>query len=301
MSEKLIYVYCVADKEPEIKAAVGGLTDNLHFISHSGIYAVVSMVEEDEFSEENLKKNLADINWIEKKARVHEGVIEGIMKSSVVLPLKFATLFNTEENLKAILEEKSSEFKENLEYLRDKEEWGVKIYCDIDKLKENITRVNGDILKMTKEIDSGSAGKSFFLKKKKEEMLTIAVNKKIQEYGQDSFNRLREQSINAKINKLLPEEVTEKKEKMILNSAFLVEKDKVNAFNSTVDILKKQYKEIGILFDCTGPWPAYNFTVGSGLVSILGTSAICERSKGTVLGTSLAGSDEAILEENKNE
>lgn len=258
---KLIYVYCVTDKEPDLKV-VEGLTDNLYFISHFGIYAIVSIVGEVEFSEQALKKNLADLSWIEKKARIHEGVIEGIMKSSSVLPLKFATLFNTEENLKAMLEEKLQEFKENLEYLKDKEEWGVKIYCDIDKLKENITRVNEDILKMAREIDSTSAGKSFFLKKKKEEMLIIAANNKIQEYGQDSFNKLKEHSVSAKINKLLPKEVFDKKEEMVLNSVFLVEKDKVNAFNTTVDILKKQYKEIGILFDCTGPWPAYNFIGG---------------------------------------
>lgn len=260
MDKKLIYLYCVANKEPELKN-IEGLTDNLYFINHSGICAVVSMVKDTEFSEENLKKNLVDINWIEKKTRVHEGIIETVMKNSTVLPLKFATLFNTEENLKTMLTEKSNEFKENLEYLKDKEELGVKIYCNIDKLKENLTRVNEDILKINKEINSSSSGKVFFLKKKKEEMLTTAVNNKIQEYTQDSFNRLKEQSVSAKINKLLPKEITEKKEEMVLNSAFLVEKNKVNAFNSTVDILKKHYKEIGILFDCTGPWPAYNFIV----------------------------------------
>ena len=53
--------------------------------------------------------------------------------------------------------------------------------------------------------------------------------------------------------------VTERMDDMILNAAFLVEQDKLSAFIREIEILKNQYEGTGFLFDCTGPWPPYNF------------------------------------------
>ncbi len=254
----LIYLYCVTNKVPKLKE-VEDLVDELSFVHHCGLYAVVSKVLGCEFSEENLKKNLCDIEWVKLKASIHEKIIEGVMRNSCVVPFKFATLFNTKDNLKACMKEHEEELKENLNNLEGKEEWGVKIYCDAEKLEESLVQEDEEILKIHKEISSSTPGKAFFLKKKEEELLNIAVNKRINEYGQDSFARLREQSLQTRFNKLLPKEVTERKDDMVLNSAFLVEKEKVSAFMSTVGVLKAQHEFSGLFFDCTGPWPPYNF------------------------------------------
>lgn len=256
--KNLIYLYCVTKKEPKLKE-VKNLVDELYFVYHMGLYAVVSKVKESEFSEENLKKNLVDLEWIKAEASIHEKIIEEVMKDTCVIPFKFATLFNNEDNLKAMLEEHVEELKASLKHLEGKEEWGVKIYCDIEKLKENLIQEDEALLKIDKEISASSPGKAFLLKKKKEELINTLLSKKLNEYGQYNFDRLREQSLKARINKLLPKEVTERKDEMILNSAFLVHKDKISAFISGVDILKEQYKDKGLFLNCTGPWPPYNF------------------------------------------
>jgi len=258
----LIYLYCVTNEVPELKGVYPHTKDfgvGVYFVHHQGIYAVVSKVKESEFSEENLKKNLANFEWIREKASIHEKVIEGVMKGACVIPFKFGTIFNTEDNLKTMLEEHVGKFKDRLKYLEGKEEWGVKIYCDMERLRGSLIREDKEILGIDKEISSSSPGKAFLLKKKKGELLSTVVNKKINEYGQDSFERLSKQSLQTRINKLLPKEVTERKDDMILNSAFLVDKNKVGAFINIVDILKAQHEERGLFFDCTGPWPPYNF------------------------------------------
>jgi hypothetical protein len=256
--EILIYLYCVTNMLPKLKE-VEDLVDNTCFIYHEGLYAVASKISADEFNEENLKKNLADFEWIKIKASIHEKVIEGIMKNAGVIPFKFGTLFNTEQNLKIMLKEHTKEFKDTLKFLEAKEEWGVKIYCCLEKLKEDLLQEDESLLDIDKEINSSSPGKAFILKKKKEELLSAVVNQKLNEYGQESFERLNQHSIRSCINKLLPKEVTERKEEMILNSAFLVDKDKVREFVNAVDSLKAKYNDKGLNFDCTGPWPAYNF------------------------------------------
>jgi hypothetical protein len=256
--KELVYLYCVTNRLPKLKEATG-LADELHFVSQDGLYAVVSNVSEDEFSEENLKKNLADLEWIKIKAKTHEKIIEGVMKNSCVVPFKFGVLFKSEDNLRSVLKQNYQILKEYLDNLKDKEEWGVKVYCDMERLKANIINQENEILKIEEEINSSSSGKAYLLKKKKEELVKDTVEKRINEYGREIFKILNGLSLDTRVNKLLPEEVTERKEEMILNAAFLVEKNKVTEFVGEVNKLKVKYSDKCINLDCTGPWPPYNF------------------------------------------
>ena len=276
--EGLIYLYCITDKVPklscpviEMKAGSRPLLDGmagkeaedsldaLYFIYHRGLFAVVSKVKGSEFDEENLKRNLADLEWIRLKASIHEKAIEGIMKNTCVIPFKFATLFNTEDNLRAMFGAHLEEFRNILKKLEYKEEWGVKIYCNPEKLRENLRQEDEQLLNIDKEINFSGPGKAYLLKKKKEELLNIAENKERNKYAQHSFERLSRYGAEARINKLLPKEATERKDDMILNSAFLVDKNKVTDFLTMVEGLKAVFVDRGFFFDCTGPWPPYNF------------------------------------------
>ena len=256
--EQLVYLYCVADKEPKLKG-IEGLANNLYFICHNGLYATVSKVEEEEFGQEGLKRNMADFEWVKAKASIHEKMIEQVMTNTDVIPFRFGVLFNTDDSLKAMLQEYDEEFKAILRKLENKEEWGVKIYCDTKKLKAFSINDEPEILEIENQINSSSVGKAFFLKKKKDELLAQTINRKINEYGQESFDLLKDLSFEARINKLLPKEVTEREDEMILNSVFLINKDEVDDFTSMVDTLKMHYENEGFFIDCTGPWPPYNF------------------------------------------
>ena len=258
MENRLVYLYCVTNEEPKLTEKED-LVDNLYFFCHRGLYAVASKVKESEFDEEGLKKNMADLEWIKANATLHERVIEQVMANADVIPFKLGTLFNTDGSLKVMLEEHSEEFKTILRKLENKEEWGVKIYCDMDKLKESVINDESEILKIGDEIKSSLPGKAFFLEKKKDELLAQEVNRKINECGQESFELLKELSFEARVNKLLPREVTERGDEMVLNSAFLVVKDEVRDFINMVDTLKMHYENKDFFIDCTGPWPPYNF------------------------------------------
>jgi hypothetical protein len=255
---QLVYLYCVADSEPKIEQ-IENSENSLNSVCHNGLYAVVSKVDQQEFGEESLKRNMADMDWIKAKAGMHERIIERIMANTDVIPFKFGTLFNTNNSLKAMLEEYGDEFKAVLGRLENKEEWGVKIYCETDKLKGSVINGDSEILKIENEINSSPPGRAFFLEKKKAELLAQSANAKINEYCQESFKLLKELSFEARINKLLPKEITERWDDMVLNSAFLVGKDEVGDFINMVDTLKMHYENKGFFVDCTGPWPPYNF------------------------------------------
>jgi hypothetical protein len=260
---QLVYLYCVADSEPTIKQ-VEDSENNLYSICHNGLYAVVNEVEQQEFGEEGLKKNMADFEWVKTKASLHERIIEQVMSNTSVIPFKFGTLFNTDESLKAMLEQHGQEFKAILRKLAHKQEWGLKIYCNPERLKAGFLSNQEKILEIEDEIKSSSVGKGYFLKKKKDELIEKMLNDKINECGQESFELLKELSFEARINRLLPKEITEREDDMVLNSTFLVDRNEVGDFRNMVDILKMHYECEGFHIDCTGPWPPYNFCGLSG-------------------------------------
>ena len=255
--KELLYLYCVAGKAPDLQEG-GDRLEKPFFVRHEGLYAVAGRVSSGEFNEENLKKNLGDLDWVKTRVITHERILEAVMEDSCVVPFKFATLFNSEDNLKNMLARNAPLLKETLRKLEGHEEWGVKIYCDMGILRASLAG-DKEILKIDEEITPAAPGKAFILGKKKEARLNLMLTAKINECGQASFDRLRALSARARINKLLPEEVTEKKEDMILNAAFLIGKNKVKAFIETVGGFKAQQESSGLSFDCTGPWPPYNF------------------------------------------
>lgn len=258
MEGELVYLYCITKRKP----CCGSSTEKrvrIYPVYFQGVYAIVSRVSSDEFSQENLKKKLADMNWLEEKVRQHEKIIEEIMREVTVLPFKFGTVFQREENVEKLLREKNTEFKMTIAALDGKEEWGLKIYRGSERFKETLKKEDKRIEELEKEIISASKGRAYFLKKKKEELIKKIADEKISEYTQDCFDRLKRQGVDAKINKLLPEGVTQKKEKMVLNSAFLVQKNRIKSFKNILSFLKGKYSQKGLELDWSGPWPAYNF------------------------------------------
>ena len=255
---ELLYLYCVTkDKPPSCDFADLGI--NVYPIYFQGIYALVSSVSPDDFSEDNLKKHLTNMSWVEKNIRLHEKIIEEIMKDQAVLPFKFGTIFESEANVEKLLKVNNIEFKAVLDHLAGKEEWGLKVYCNSGYFKDALCAGNERIAEIDKEITAAGKGKAYFLKKKKDEIIKDVINEKISEYTKDCFERLKVTAVDTKINNILPKEVTEKQEDMVLNAAFLINKERLKGFVNVLAYLKTKYLNKGLILDCTGPWPPYNF------------------------------------------
>src|SRR4029077_8422409 len=60
---------------------------------------------------------------------------------------------------------------------------------------------------------------------------------------------------------------------MVLNAAFLVAPDRLNAFQQTLTSLVEQHGARGFRFDFTGPWPPYHFARGNGAGGGAGANA----------------------------
>ena len=140
----MLYVYCITGMTPgngrELRSGV-----DCFFVRHKDLCALASLVSSSEFGVENFKKNLNDTGWLESRVLAHERVIEEVMEGCTVIPLKFGTVFTAEENVRHMLEEQRANFRAVLDRLEGKEEWGVKVYCDMDGLKKRLSEEEEDL------------------------------------------------------------------------------------------------------------------------------------------------------------
>lgn len=257
-----LYLYCIVPACPAGRPdiAQGSLgTNSLKFISLSDVQALVEDVPLEEFWGENLKKNLADQKWLETKILRHNQVITEAAQKWTAIPMKFGTVFESEKSLQNILKEKEDKFKNLLEQLDGKEEWGVKVFCNINTLKEHLSRTNQNLKDIEAALKDKSAGAAFFLKRKKADLLSEASDKIINQYAIAIHEKLAELAVKCCLNKLQPREFTKKETEMILNGAYLILKEKIDMFKSKASDLQQTYAASGLELEMSGPWPAYSF------------------------------------------
>ncbi|MFA5816222.1 MAG: GvpL/GvpF family gas vesicle protein [Bacteroidales bacterium] len=257
MTNDLIYVYCLSNSPPQLGRNIE--LDGLKSLMSNDFYVIVKYVSESEFSEENFKKNLSDIQWLETNAREHVGVINTIMENNTVIPFKFGTIFQTEDSLRKFIADYSDSLIENFHYIGGKEEWAVKIYCDRKALSEQIDELSEEAAALEKQIMASSPGKAFLLKRKKTDLIENEMDRLCKIYGQEYYNEFKNLSESTSLNNLLPKEFTGREDTMILNAIFLVSKNKVPDFKSTADTLRKKDGNSGFFIEATGPWPPFSF------------------------------------------
>ena len=257
MKNNLIYVYCISNNPPGL---IRDMESNVvKSLKIDKFYVIVKFVSKSEFSEENFKKNLSDIQWVELNAREHIMVISMIMESGTVIPFKFGTIYNSEASLKKFISDYSDSLIENFDNLAGKEEWSVKIYCDRKVLCERIDELSEEAASLEKQIMVSSPGKAFLLKKKKTELIENEMDRLCKKYGQEYYDEFKILSEATYLNNLLPKDIVGREDSMILNASFLISKNKLAEFKNTVGVLKKKDGNSGFFIESTGPWPTFSF------------------------------------------
>jgi len=228
-------------------------------LPYQAIQAIVSKVSLQEFGQEELEANLEDMRWLEAKVRAHQCVIEMVLASHTLIPMRFCTIYRGESRVQETLAQHYDNFVETLAYLEGKQEWGVKAYCDGKTLVQRVEDVSDRVKALEAEMEQKSSGAAYFLKKKVDETIAEEVERVSDEYAQRSHDRLSGHAGESVVNLLQSREITGRKEAMVLNGAYLVDEEQLAAFRAELERLEEEYGDLGLSYDMTGPWPPYSF------------------------------------------
>lgn len=249
-----IYIYCIisvdkldpVESEGAASAAltfgqlgIGDRNDELYVVSYEDIAAVVSNspVKAYSISREN--------------TLAHEKAIEEVMKVHTVLPVRFGTIAKDKKETKAILEKEYDKFKELLTNIEGRKELGLKAVFIQDAVYSDIVEKHEEIKTLKEKLRNLPFDRTYFQRVEVGRMVENALEKEKEFYKEDILDCLSPLAIEVKINNTYGE-------RMIINAAFLVEKDKESEFDQKVQELDTKYGD-KIKFKYIGTVPPFNF------------------------------------------
>jgi hypothetical protein len=233
-----IYLYCIIPKQENIKIECNGLEEGkVYTVEYKDILAVVSNVPYKvyDFSMENIE--------------IHENIVKNLMNDFTVLPFNYGNVLKTRNDLNAFLKGTYISLKKNILKVSGKIEVGLKMFIKSEYLSEEIE--NDSIKRMKRRIKGLNEQQAVTLKVELGRMVKKALEQKQHELETKIYSKLKVISSHAKSNEC-------NTVNMVLNTAFLIDKSKLDLFTEELNKLTPPYDE-KYTIKFTGPWPPYNF------------------------------------------
>jgi hypothetical protein len=133
--------------------------------------------------------------------------------------------------------------------MQNKLEFGLKVLWDREQAIREVEGEDEDISRLKKEI-SGQKGPTYFARMQYGRLVDAALQSRSERYVASILDELRDVSVASRINKPIGD-------KMIMNAAFLISRDRESAFDTKVKSIASRFDKL--TFKYTGPWPPYNF------------------------------------------
>ena len=236
------YVYCIIEtKEPRSfgNVGIGGRGDEVYTVHHEGLAAVVSNTP------------LVVYDPTRENVFAHEQVNETVMREFTVLPMAFGVLFRTEEDIIELMRGTNDALRDVLAKMHGKVEYGLKVNWDREHIIAELEQESEEIRNLKEQITSRSSGSTYFARMQLGRLIETALTDKADAYVREVYSALRDTAVASRANKPIGD-------RMIMNAAFLVEREREAEFDSHVKDIAAKYED-KLSFKYTGPWPPYNF------------------------------------------
>jgi hypothetical protein len=237
-----IYVYCIIEStEPRTfgKIGIGGRGDDVYTVHHKELAAVVS------------RTPLMVYDPTRENALTHEHVNETVMVDFTPVPMSFGTLFKTEGDIVEFLKDTYDALRDVLRKMKDKLEFGLKVNWDRETVLADVEREYEEIRRLKAQIEGDQATSTYFARMQLGRLVEQALAQTSETFVHEIYDELRDSAIASRSNKVIGD-------RMILNAAFLVQRDKADMFDKKVQEIGRRF-EGKLKFTYTGPWPPYNF------------------------------------------
>ncbi|MFK8906650.1 GvpL/GvpF family gas vesicle protein [Streptomyces sp. YS-3] len=218
---------------------------------------VVSPVPRRDFDESALKDHFEDLEWLENVARAHHEVVQAVAGRETVLPLRMATVYRDDARARLALSEQRSAFARRLAELKDRTEYGIKVYLTPSTPP-------------TADAPPGSAdgpgpttpGKAYLQRRKAQHHARETVYQQAQQACEAieaiaagyTPHRIR----HAPQSGALTGPGEERRENVV-NDAYLVPDGEATRFRAEIEQAARDFPHIRV--EVTGPWAPYSFAM----------------------------------------
>ncbi|MGB7925426.1 MAG: GvpL/GvpF family gas vesicle protein [Pyrinomonadaceae bacterium] len=257
------YVYCVGETHALAPLFEAGLPADiegearLEMEADGPLAAVVSAVPLADYGEDALQARLTDATWTAVRAMRHEKVVEHFASRASVVPLRFGTIYLERASVRQMLSQRAQTLSAIIERLRGREEWGVNVLCDRQKLLETITSLSPRLRELSEQAANASPGQAYLLRKKVDAMRVDEARREMKQVASKIESELAPLADGTARLRVLKDEGGENDP--VARLAMLVARDRFEDFRAAAERLAQAYAPAGFQLELTGPWPAYNF------------------------------------------
>jgi len=230
-----LYTYAVINSNSGIDEVIKGLGDtSVYNIPYRDIGIVVSDLD----SQVQVKT--------EESILKHEEAVEALMDRFTVLPMRLYTVFSKKEDMLLKVKDHYEDFMENIDRVREKCEFGIKVIWPGHVIKERIIKAR----KNESPAYLGQSGTKFM----KEKFEKYKIDREFEEEADrcvaivDTF--LNRHASEKKLEKL-------KTDNLLLSASYLIDNKKREDFKKAFEELNSSGGDLKFML--SGPWPAYNF------------------------------------------
>jgi hypothetical protein len=255
-----LYLFCFAcaDLLEELEGVgVDGQHPLSIFRCLGDLCAVLSEVDLEDFCGEAAELHMRDLAWVGPCALRHEAVVEEVMRRSPVLPVRFGTLFSSQECLAGFLDRHSAVISEFLERVSGQEEWSVKGL--LDRRQAGRALASRSLAAQEAQLAALPPGRRYFLEQRIRADGEKELGLWLEETRRQVASNLMKQASDFCECAGMPRPSPESDTEVVLNWAFLLPKGASAAFRARIDRLNEDQATRGLILELSGPWPPYRF------------------------------------------
>lgn len=233
------YAYCITEQSTFQSGRVRRpfVIEQLHGLEGKPVYGYPSgefvvLVTDHETGSQMTQQSIVD----------HARVIGDCFKLSTVLPFRFGTIFDTDDDLRLAVRTNKKAFSESLARLRGKAEMHLKLVVRDEAMAEAVlasvstARVGGEFLGRLREHATRDRERQ-----SRARALSVQANR--------LFHPLQEEIVCKKVGA-----------GMLIDIAHLIDTESIEKYQNRYSTAMRQFKDCHV--SLTGPWPPYHFMPG---------------------------------------
>ena len=253
-STTMLWVYGIVADDATLPGGLQGLHGPVEPVTAAGLTALVGHVPGGEYGEEPLRRNLNDLQWLEHVARAHEAVLDRVLMTATLLPLRLCTIYASEDGVRRMLSSQAERLQAALSRLAGRQEWGVKLIVDPERLADAVRPSVPD-----DQPAASAQGAAYLLGRRRERRVRAAAEALAAELAERVHDELCTHAVDAVTRPPQNRELSGHDGDMLLNGSYLVEEAHLEDFQARAVALGDEHAEFGAVVTVTGPWPPYNF------------------------------------------
>ena len=219
----------------------------------AGLTAFVGDVDRLEFGAAPLRRNLEDLDWLDRTARAHHAVIEAIAERCPVVPMRLATVYASDEGVAGMLRQRAPDLRETLSRLRARREWGVKAFA---AEPADMSGTPGD--PHAGRVTAATGPGATYLQRRRAQLTAAEYGRQQAMAGARAVHaELGRLAVSGRLYPPQAPELAGQPGRMLLNAAYLVADARAETFAAAIAGLTARHRSVRLVV--TGPWPAYSF------------------------------------------